>query len=44
MRAPDALHLAACVRAGHRLTLDRRLAGAAEALSVDVALVTAGEA
>ncbi|HEY1447666.1 MAG TPA: type II toxin-antitoxin system VapC family toxin, partial [Caulobacteraceae bacterium] len=37
LRAPDALHLAACRRGDHTLvTLDRRLAGAAEALGVRV--------
>ena len=35
--APDALHAAICQRADHTLvTLDRRLAGAAEALGVRV--------
>ncbi len=37
LRAPDALHVAACRRAGHRLvTLDKRLAFAAAALGVEV--------
>jgi len=37
LRAPDALHAAACRRAGHSLvTLDRRLAFAAEALGLGV--------
>jgi hypothetical protein len=37
LRGPDALHLAACRRGGHRLfTLDRRLAAAAETLGVSV--------
>lgn len=37
LRAPDALHLAACLRAGHVLvTLDRRLVAAGEALGVKV--------
>jgi predicted nucleic acid-binding protein len=37
LRAPDALHAAVCRRTGHTLvTLDRRLAGAAEALGVRV--------
>lgn len=37
LRAPDALHAAICRRGGHRLvTLDKRLAAAAEALGVDV--------
>lgn len=36
LRAPDALHIAACRRGGHALaTLDARLALAAEALGVD---------
>lgn len=40
LRTPDALHAAACRRAGHTLiTLDKRLAFAAEALGVDVFLV-----
>jgi len=35
LRAPDALHTAICRRGGHKLvTLDRRLATAAEALGV----------
>jgi len=37
MRAPDALHAAACRRGDHRLvTLDRRLAEAAEILGLEV--------
>ena len=37
LRAPDALHVAVCRRADHTLvTLDRRLANAAEALGVAV--------
>ena len=37
LRAPDALHLAICRRAGHKLlTLDRHLAAAAKALGVRV--------
>jgi len=40
LRAPDALHAAACHRAGHRLvTLDKRLAFAAEALGLEVLLL-----
>ncbi len=40
LRAPDALHAAACRRAGHKLvTLDKRLAFAAEALGVEVLLL-----
>ncbi len=40
LRAPDALHAAACRRAGHRLiTLDKRLAFAAEALGLPVVLL-----
>ncbi|MGH7025292.1 MAG: type II toxin-antitoxin system VapC family toxin [Caulobacteraceae bacterium] len=40
LRAPDALHLAACRRGDHTLvTLDRRLAGAAEALGVGVSFL-----
>jgi predicted nucleic acid-binding protein len=39
LRAPDALHAAVCRRSGHTLvTLDRRLATAAEALGVRVIL------
>ncbi len=39
LRAPDALHAAICRRLGLRLvTLDRRLAAAARALNVDVAI------
>jgi hypothetical protein len=42
LRAPDALHLAACRRGDHTLlTLDRRLAGAAEALGVRVTCLAA---
>lgn len=40
LRAPDALHTAMCRRAGHRLvTLDRRLAAAAETLGVAMRLL-----
>jgi uncharacterized protein len=43
LRAPDALHLAACRRGDHVLvTLDRRLAAAAEALGVRVEWLGAG--
>jgi hypothetical protein len=42
LRAPDALHLAACRRGDHTLlTLDRRLAGAAETLGVRVTCLAA---
>jgi predicted nucleic acid-binding protein len=40
LRAPDALHAAACKRAGHRLvTLDKRLAAAAKDLGVESVLL-----
>ncbi len=40
LRTPDALHAAACRRAGHRLiTLDKRLAFAADALGLEVLLL-----
>lgn len=43
LRAPDALHAATCRRADLMLvTLDRRLAAAAEALGVGTALLAAG--
>jgi predicted nucleic acid-binding protein len=41
LRAPDALHIAICTRVGDTLvTLDRRLAAAAEALGVRIVMVT----
>jgi predicted nucleic acid-binding protein len=42
LRTPDALHVAACRRANHKLvTLDKRLAVAAKALGVEVFLLAA---